>query len=1202
MAVDYERPKSDVNAETKKAKPTTDAAPGQALSFAGRRAPRGVRGADHASIMALQRLVGNRAVHSMLQGGEAKRSAGRSRIIQTKSTLTGPEHASEREADAVAERVVGGRVHGGPPGDPAPKRLTAPQSAFGGGEVPGDVEAGIQGARGGGHPLPRSVRATMESELGADLSGVRVHHDSHADRLNDVMRSEAFTTEKDIFVRQAAYRPDDPSGIKLLAHEVTHVAQQAQASAPAVQLERKPGHKYIRLFHEDRYVDVAYDPSKISNEAELTTVLAQATNDVAKLLTTDELYDIHWNVFEGNLVEWMNKGFDGMLPLTEVVGGQDEEPETLIESHGFGIENELRKVKVRYKGNGGMVYDMTIASTPKKTVQKKMNSHGKVTLQETSWPLLTVATDQVDKPKDSKQQATDAVVELKFGPGNADDAREIETRAKVTAIFEEAAKSLWGAGGQYVSVLVKQYNTLLLAEKDEDLHAYVLEVTDHVENKFLELEDEDPTQAAIEREKHMVRMAYGTFKDQTGDATASTRDIQTNMEVPIRKLGAVDDETIPRLWNEGSDTEKEISAMFVQARTFAEYIVNTDMRPIAAELQGNAFEASSIDLSRLQSTLTLALYTLSREQDSGKGAVPVLEKTGFGDMIREVLNLLEKTVLWQFTATNRWEGFKKDLLDAAEAVRDIKKTDFDRTDEGIQNLIKAFQHDSNEARWGQKYSANEDTAPDDLGRPARLMVDVGGKLTTGSRTGKPLATTYNYYRRGGLIIREPKVVLEVRRVDNPINMMQTSLINTGKFDDDSTAAHKRITSAAKSPPLPSRPVLKGGALVSNPHPYIDDLGDEPHLSASKQDALRRNEMARACRQYMDEYNRRAQSSAAPPLPNNMAPMPPSSNVISSNTAPMPPNSNLISSNTAPMAPNSNLISSSTAPMAPNSNLISSSTAPMAPNSNLISSSTSQTQTTTAPLPSIIAPTTTTQSAQGTATNNNVNQRRKPKRMRVKNLFNNLENALANRRGPMNMSSTAAQSDGDTSLANSQDDEAQDDEQPPLNINAQPIVIQVDSQEQEIQNNQQPLNEIEQPNVLNSAINTSSNNEPQVIALNNDETQLNANNDEEPQLDASNQAIQQPNLDIANPQGNNNNVNPANLQRLAALIPRAAPPPIRNNHFEMIRFTNYWLALVESGSLGPIAQIASTDEAQERFLNELRATFSQLAPNQRRGIL
>jgi hypothetical protein len=89
-----------------------------------------------------------------------------------------------------------------------------------------DVEQAIHAARGGGQPLDRGVRAQMESAFNTDFSGVRVHADAGADRLNKSLNARAFTNRKDIFFREGAYQPGSSSGRELLAHELTHVVQQ----------------------------------------------------------------------------------------------------------------------------------------------------------------------------------------------------------------------------------------------------------------------------------------------------------------------------------------------------------------------------------------------------------------------------------------------------------------------------------------------------------------------------------------------------------------------------------------------------------------------------------------------------------------------------------------------------------------------------------------------------------------------------------------------------------------------------------------------------------------------------------------------------------------------------------------------------------------------------------------------------------------
>ncbi|HWN43889.1 MAG TPA: DUF4157 domain-containing protein, partial [Thermoanaerobaculia bacterium] len=102
-----------------------------------------------------------------------------------------------------------------------------------GGDLDPGVESSIQRARGGGQALDAGVRAQMEPALGADLGGVRVHTGAEADRLNRAVSARAFTTGRDVFFRQGEYNPGSSSGRELLAHELTHVAQQRGATVQA---------------------------------------------------------------------------------------------------------------------------------------------------------------------------------------------------------------------------------------------------------------------------------------------------------------------------------------------------------------------------------------------------------------------------------------------------------------------------------------------------------------------------------------------------------------------------------------------------------------------------------------------------------------------------------------------------------------------------------------------------------------------------------------------------------------------------------------------------------------------------------------------------------------------------------------------------------------------------------------------------------
>jgi hypothetical protein len=74
-------------------------------------------------------------------------------------------------------------------------------------------------------PLPDHAQNFLESRLGAPLDGVRVHANTSAASLAGQINAQAFTLNQDIFFGQGKFRPSTDSGMRLLAHEVTHTLQ-----------------------------------------------------------------------------------------------------------------------------------------------------------------------------------------------------------------------------------------------------------------------------------------------------------------------------------------------------------------------------------------------------------------------------------------------------------------------------------------------------------------------------------------------------------------------------------------------------------------------------------------------------------------------------------------------------------------------------------------------------------------------------------------------------------------------------------------------------------------------------------------------------------------------------------------------------------------------------------------------------------------
>jgi Domain of unknown function (DUF4157) len=80
---------------------------------------------------------------------------------------------------------------------------------------------------GGGQPLDPATRSFMESRMGHSFDGVRVHTDARASESAQAVNAQAYTVGRDVVVQSDRYRPGTPDGDRLLAHELTHVVQQA---------------------------------------------------------------------------------------------------------------------------------------------------------------------------------------------------------------------------------------------------------------------------------------------------------------------------------------------------------------------------------------------------------------------------------------------------------------------------------------------------------------------------------------------------------------------------------------------------------------------------------------------------------------------------------------------------------------------------------------------------------------------------------------------------------------------------------------------------------------------------------------------------------------------------------------------------------------------------------------------------------------
>jgi hypothetical protein len=93
--------------------------------------------------------------------------------------------------------------------------------------------AWVRAGQSGGDVLAPRFAGPLGSWLGIDVSRVRIHTDSFADRAAGRFDANAFTLGGDIFFRSGKYAPHSADGLVRLAHELAHTAQQRNSGAPA---------------------------------------------------------------------------------------------------------------------------------------------------------------------------------------------------------------------------------------------------------------------------------------------------------------------------------------------------------------------------------------------------------------------------------------------------------------------------------------------------------------------------------------------------------------------------------------------------------------------------------------------------------------------------------------------------------------------------------------------------------------------------------------------------------------------------------------------------------------------------------------------------------------------------------------------------------------------------------------------------------
>lgn len=135
---------------------------------------------------------------------------------QTKLTVNQPGDRYEQEADLMAEHVMRSPLlsdvdHRSGLHQEEPSHTSSARHD----SIPSH-----------GRPLDSHTRQFMETRFGHNFSQVRVHTGADAAESARGYNSKAFTLGRDVVFGAGQYLPQSSSGLKLLAHELTHVIQQ----------------------------------------------------------------------------------------------------------------------------------------------------------------------------------------------------------------------------------------------------------------------------------------------------------------------------------------------------------------------------------------------------------------------------------------------------------------------------------------------------------------------------------------------------------------------------------------------------------------------------------------------------------------------------------------------------------------------------------------------------------------------------------------------------------------------------------------------------------------------------------------------------------------------------------------------------------------------------------------------------------------
>lgn len=143
--------------------------------------------------------------------------------LQTKLRIGASNDPLEHEADRVADQVLSASANPAVRSAPPHIQRATDQASAGVGATPASVDSVLASP---GRPLDLALQQDMSQRFGHDFSRVRVHSGAAAEQSAREVNAIAYTVGHNVVFGANQYAPDTARGMRLLAHELTHVVQQ----------------------------------------------------------------------------------------------------------------------------------------------------------------------------------------------------------------------------------------------------------------------------------------------------------------------------------------------------------------------------------------------------------------------------------------------------------------------------------------------------------------------------------------------------------------------------------------------------------------------------------------------------------------------------------------------------------------------------------------------------------------------------------------------------------------------------------------------------------------------------------------------------------------------------------------------------------------------------------------------------------------